>query len=183
MVRRLNESNNEIFDFYDLRNADELRDEFIEKLKKFDKDCNKYNTDVYLYVHDDGTGELYDFTNVGGNSWLDDDHYVLYTDKQHYDNYLDWYQDEGEIADALGMSEDDLKEEALVALDMQDDYWIDEIGYSEIIRYLKTREDYSEILYQAYCDAIDDMNYEYAQKADEVIDGFNEYIQMGDYYD
>lgn len=175
MVRKLNEKYNDSFSFYDLTNADELRDEFIEKLKQFDKDCNPYDTDVYLYVHDDGSGELYDFTNVGGNSWLDDDHYVLYTDKQHYNDYLDWYQDENEIADALGMELDELQEEALVALDMQDDYWIDEIGYSEIVEYIKTRDDYKEILYKAFCDLIDDMSYEYEEKADEIIDGFNEY--------
>ena len=65
------------FDFGSLRNADELRDEFIEILKQFDKDLNEYQTDVYLYVDENNNGEWYLFTNVGGNSWLNDDHITM----------------------------------------------------------------------------------------------------------
>lgn len=61
-----------------------------------------------------------------------------------------------------------------VALDLQDDYWIDEIGYKEVIDYVKTNKEYMDILYDAYDDAIDDMYSEYAEKADDIIDYFNE---------
>ena len=170
----LQENTNEIFNFWDLTNADELFDEVVEKLKYFDKECNSYNTDVYLYVNEDGSGYLEDFTNVGGNSWLDDDHYVLFTDKQHYDDYLDWYQSIEEIADVLEMPDDELKEEALVALGLEDDYWIDEITFADVIEYIKTREDYQENLYRAFCDLIDDMSSEYTEKANDIIDQFNQ---------
>lgn len=162
------------FNFYDLKNADALRDEFVDMLMNFDKRPNEYQTDVYLYVNEDDTGELYEFINVGGNSWLDDDHYTLYSDKQHYEDVLDWYQDEYEIADALGKTEDELKEEALVALDLQDDYSIDEIGYTDVMKYVETNEEYMDILYDAYDDVIDGMRSEYEDKADDIIDYFNQ---------
>lgn len=175
MIKLINEKNERIFNFYDLKNADALRDEFINMLINFDKRANPYNTDVYLYVDEDtNTGELYEFVNVGGNSWLDDDHYTLYTDKQHNEDVFDFFTEESEIADALNMTLDDLKKEALVALDMQDDYWIDEIGYSEIRQYVKDNEEYMDILLDAYDDAIDDMYPDYAEKADDLIDYFNQ---------
>jgi hypothetical protein len=174
MLKLIKESNKDVFNFYDLKNADALRDEFVDMLMNFDKRLNEYQTDVYLYVNEDGTGELYEFTNVGGNSWLDDDHYTLYSDKQHYEDVLDWYQDEYEIAEALGKTEDELKEEALVALDLQDDYWIDEIGYKEVKEYVETNEEYMDILYDVYDDAIDDMWSDYEEKADAIIDYFNQ---------
>lgn len=75
---------------YDLSNADELRDELIIMLKEFDKSGNQYQTDVYLYVDTEmNTGSLYEFVNVGGNSWLNDDHYILYIDKPHYETWED----------------------------------------------------------------------------------------------
>lgn len=174
MIKLIKESNKDVFNFYDLKNADALRDEFVDMLMDFDKRPNEYQTDVYLYVNEDGTGELYEFPNVGGNSWLDDDHYTLYSDKQHYEDVLDWYQDEYEIAEALGKTEDELKEEALVALDLQDDYSIDEIGYKEVIEYVKTNEEYMDLLFDAYDDVIDGMLSEYEDKADEIIDYFNQ---------
>ena len=175
MIKLINEKNDRSLKFYDLKNADALRDEFVDMLMNFDKKANPYNTDVYLYVNEDtNTGELYEFVNVGGNSWLDDDHYTIYTDKQHYEDVFEFFEDESQIADALNMTLDDLKEEALVALDMQDDYWIDEIGYSEIRQYVKENEEYMDILSDAYDDAIDDMYSEYAEKADDIIDYFNE---------
>ena len=74
--------------FYDLTNADDIRNELISYLKYFDKECNQYQTDLYLYVNsEDNTGSLYEFTNVGGNSWLNDDHYVLYKDAPHYQTW------------------------------------------------------------------------------------------------
>ena len=176
MIKLIKESNKDAFNFYDLKNADALRDEFVDMLINFDKRPNEYQTDVYLYVNEDGTGELYEFPNVGGNSWLDDDHYTLYSDKQHYEgsDIFDFFNEDYLIAGALGKDVDELKEEALVALDMQDDYWIDEIGFSEIKEYVESQEEYMDILYDAYDDTIDDMYPDYAEKADDIIDYFNQ---------
>ena len=186
MVRRLNESNEdriEISSFWDLRNADALRDEIIEKLKQFDKDMNPYQTDVYLYVSDDMTGELYDFVNVGGNSWLNDDHYFLFADRQHYGDWTDYWQTEGEIADALGMTLDELKQEVLDSWN-DPDYELDDVSFSDIADYINdNRDDYRDTLYQIYYDAIDsDFEVEYSDRADEIIRDFDKnFDEMIDY--
>jgi hypothetical protein len=186
MVRGLNESNDsriQISSFWDLRNADALRNEIIEKLKKFDKDMNQYQTDVYLYVQDDMTGELYDFVNVGGNSWLNDDHYFLFADHQHYGDWTDYWQTEGEIADALSMTLDDLKQEVLDNWNDQD-YDLDDVGFSDITEYINfKRDDYLDTLYQIYYDAVDnDFESEYSDETDKIIEDFdNNLVDMRDY--
>lgn len=89
----------------ELKNTEELRGELREMLIRFMIDCNEYDTDVYLYIDEETSeGELYEFTNVGGNSWLDDDHITIYTDKQHYESFYDLINDVDELAEALNMS-------------------------------------------------------------------------------
>lgn len=67
-----------------IKNRDEIVSELAEKLMQFDCMLNHYQTDVYAYIAEDGTVTLADFDNVGGNSWLNDDHYIMYTDREHY---------------------------------------------------------------------------------------------------
>ena len=157
---------------YDVKNFDQINDELIELFKQFDKDFNQYDTDVYLYYDEDtNTAELDTFVNPGGNSWIQDDHYTIYTDKQHYDSYMDWYDgDLSVIADCLNTTADTLYEEAANYLEEDIDY-LDDI---DVIKYIESNDKYSEILYDIYCDAIDnDYNSEYADKAREVWDKFD----------
>lgn len=71
-----------------LKNHGAVLEALIEQLKEFQADLNRYQTDVYLYVKN-GEGSIDTFTNVGGNSWLQDDHYTIYTDQEHYDTKMD----------------------------------------------------------------------------------------------
>lgn len=75
-----------------LKNHEEVYEALIEQLKEFEIDKNKYQTDVYLYVKD-GMGSIDTFTNVGGNSWLDDDHITIYIDKEHFETIIDELSD------------------------------------------------------------------------------------------
>ena len=108
---------------YDVANFNELNDELIELFKQFDKDFNQYDTDVYLYYDaDTNTAELDTFVNPGGNSWIQDDHYTIYTDKQHYDDFMDWYDGDLDlIADVLGTTVDELYKEVAYALEISED--------------------------------------------------------------
>lgn len=164
------------FTFDELRNSEELREEFVEMLKQFDKDQNNYQTDVYLYVDDNMNGTLDTFTNVGGNSWLNDDHYVLYTDKEHYEDWSDFFQTEAEIAEALGMTEEKLILRTLDYMKKEygsDDYEIDDVTYEEIREYV---EDTGLVdkLNELENEYIDDNTSDYYDKADEIIRGFND---------
>lgn len=67
-----------------IKNYDEIADELAEMLKNYALAQNEFQTDVYLYVKKDGTAELDEFTNAGGNSWLNDDHITIYSDMSHF---------------------------------------------------------------------------------------------------
>ena len=67
-----------------IKNYDEIADELAEMLKNYALAQNEFQTDVYLYVKEDGTAELDEYTNVGGNSWKDDDHITIYSDMSHF---------------------------------------------------------------------------------------------------
>lgn len=165
-----------MFNFWDLNNSYEIFSEFVEILKKFDKELNQYNTDVYIYVDENNNGRLYEFVNVGGNSWLNDEHYVLYTDKQHYNSYIDWFSSEYEIAYALGMTVDDLIKDVLYHIG-DPDLEPEDVTYNNVVEYVANNEEYEDKLYDAYCDYIDEVTSDYEDKAHEFVDKFNRDIE------
>ena len=83
-----------------ITNQEQIINELADFLFMFDVNLNEYQTDVYLYIDDNGVGSLNLFCNVGGNSWIDDDHYTLYSDKQHFETPFDSYTKE-ELVDAI----------------------------------------------------------------------------------
>lgn len=151
-----------------IKNREELVNELAEMLMQFDKDCNSYQTDVYFYYDNrNQTGKLDTFVNVGGNSWIDDDHMTVYTDGEHYDDgAYSWIQNEYEMADILGIDIEQLIQEAKKAYGYEDD---EEIPYNEIERYAKSVEEYNDALWEAYHESIEDYASEYGEKAEEMI--------------
>ena len=169
-----------LINIYDIENFDEINEELIELLKQFDKERNEYDTDVYLYYDEDtNTAKLDTFVNPGGNSWLDDDHYTIYTDKQHYDSFMDWYGGEiSVISDVLNVSEEQLYQETANYFNIGD---IDNVYYSDIEKYVTNNESYNNILYDNYCRYIDnDYNENYSELAEFIFDNFNN--ALGDEY-
>lgn len=157
----------------EIKNREQIIAEFAEMLMQFDKDCNSYQTDVYMYIDDDGNASLDTFVNVGGNSWLDDDHYTIYTDKEHYDNYpIDyWCGDLGEICYSLGITEEQLRHDA--AIELYDDVEeADGLEYWELEKYIDNNEDLRNKLFEEYCNFIDDNTADYEQRAEEIFDEF-----------
>lgn len=151
-----------------IKNREELVNELAKMLMQFDKDCNSYQTDVYFYYDNrNQTGKLDTFVNVGGNSWLDDDHMTVYTDGEHYDDgAYSWIQNEYEMADILGIDIEQLIQEAKKACGYEDD---EEIPYNEIERYAQSAEEYNDALWEAYYESIEDYASEYDTRAEEMI--------------
>ena len=176
MVRKLHENNN--FQGRTLRNRDEIVDELAEMLVQFAIDCNKYNTDVYLYVDENGYGSLDTFVNVGGNSWLDDDHYTIYTDRQHNESKYDSY-DIPELAEAVGLSEEELIRQTAMALDIdeEDVEWADVVEYIDDNDSLRAR--FAKSFEKLVRELIERESYE---DADEIILGW-EYAESDYPYD
>lgn len=92
-----------------LKNREAIVEELAEMLKKFDMQLNAYQTDVYLYYDEEKqTAELDTFINVGGRSWLNDDHCTIYADCEHYETDFDFFDNLGDLADAVGIQEEEL---------------------------------------------------------------------------
>ena len=158
--------------FYDLDNAEELREELIEKLREFDKAMRNYQTDLYLYVDEEtNTGEFWEFSNPGGNSWLNDDHYVMHVDQEHYESVFDWYACTGDVVEALGFADMNAFKEIMVQSGEYES--TEEIEDWDIIDFIEDHEEYMEMLKEGYCNAIDECD-SYEDQADEDIRDFDE---------
>jgi len=83
-----------------LKNYDEVIGKIAQTMCDLDKASADYETDIYLYISEDGIGTVDTFVNPGGNSWLDDDHICVYCDGPHFDDLIDIDgKDWGELTD------------------------------------------------------------------------------------
>lgn len=159
-----------------LKNHEAVLEALAEQLKEFERELNPYQTDVYLYI-EDGEGTIDTFTNVGGNSWLDDDHFTIYTDKQHNASIYERISSDGwkwavdEIAEYAEKPE--LEKEIIEALtaDMdQDDKKeiksVNDLEWWEVKQFLEENYDsevsgfYSDVFVPDFCtDGIGDQAY------------------------
>lgn len=157
-----------------IKNRAEIIEQLTALLMDFDKQQNSYQTDVYLYLEDQ-TAKLDTFVNVGGNSWLNDDHYTIYTDKEHYDDgVFSWIQNESEFADILEIPADQLEEEVRKYSGAEDD---EELQYSDYKQYISSNDEYMGKLTEAYNDALEDYYSDYAEKAEYILDRFEADMQ------
>lgn len=156
-----------------IKNREQIIEQLTEMLMQFDKDMNEYQTDVYLYYNKENqTAELDTFINVGGNSWLDDDHYTIYTDKEHYETVWNWFNDSTEIADVLEYpTYTEFDYDVRQALEIEAD---EDIAWEDYIAYVKSNDDYMEKIYAAYNECIDDMRSEYTERAEIIIKQFED---------
>lgn len=156
----------------EIKNREEIIEELTELLMQFDKDCNQYQTDVYLYFdRETNTATLDTFVNVGGNSWLNDDHYTLYCDREHHEDWSNYYYNCGDFAWGLNMELKDFYDEVLDFLDLDDDEIDDyKIDWHDEYRYVKSRHDYCEKLIAVYEDNIDEQRAEYAEQAEAIFE-------------
>lgn len=160
----------------EIKNRDEVIEQLTEMLMTFDKECHPYQTDVYLYFNKDTNTAILDtFVNVGGNSWLNDDHYTIYCDREHHEDWSDYYTETSEFAQCLDMEWSDFEEEVIEFLDLDDDekegY---KIEYIDALNYVKSREDYTDKLIAVYEDSIDEARSDYAEQAEGYISAWQE---------
>lgn len=165
----------------EIKNREEIIEELTELLMQFDKDCNQYQTDVYLYFdRDTNTATLDTFVNVGGNSWLNDDHYTIYCDREHHEDWSDYYCNRGDFAWGLDMSVEDFDKEVLDFLNLDDDEKVDyEIeGYDEL-SYVTSRNDYRDKLKSVYEDSVEEHRPEYAERAEAIFELNEDVLLIG----
>jgi len=160
----------------ELKNRKEIVEQLTNLLIDFAKSCNQYQTDVYLYYNEETkTAELDTFVNVGGNSWLNDDHYTVYYDTEHREDWSDFYCNRGDFAWGLDMSVEDFDKEVLDFLDLDDDEKDDyEIEWYDELRYVTSRDDYRDKLISVYEDSIEEHRAEYAEQAEDIVSSWEE---------
>ena len=154
-----------------IKNREQVIEQLAEILMQLAKECHRYQTDIYMYIDENGNGSLNTFVNVGGNSWLDDDHYTIYSDKEHFDAYNGYYNDADTefFAEICGFPVDQLEKETCEYLGWDAD---DEVDSSDVYKYCTNT--YWEQLQAAYEDAIDEYSSEYYENAEIIFSNFEE---------
>lgn len=157
-----------------INNREELLDKLCDMLMEFEKENNSYYpTNVYAYYDEDTRKVTLDtFANPGGNSWRDDDHVTIYTDKEHYEDLLDFADEPLDfILDVLEITEEELKKR------VADHYQcgIEEIEYIDIEKYVLEKE-YDAIL-QARNEWIDENKSDYYEQAEFIISEYEDRIR------
>lgn len=150
----------------ELKNRAEIVAKLAEMLKKFDLELNPYDTDVYLYYDEaEKTAELDTFVNVGGNSWLNDDHYTIYTDCEHHETDFDFFDNLDDLADAVGIRKEELIKKAAKYADID----VEDVAYYEVARFIESDDKLMEKLHETYKTYLDEMENDYFERADYII--------------
>lgn len=148
-----------------IKNREEIIEKLAEMLKQFDREHDSFQTDVYMYIDEDGTATLETFVNVGGSSWSREEHYTIYSDKEHNESIMDTWEAIGELADALGVEHDTLVTEAAKHYDID----AEDVSRYEVSGYIEEHEELFEKLEEAYSDYLDELTSEYVERAEEII--------------
>lgn len=78
-----------------------IRPDLIRILEDLERVRMPYQTDIYLYFTEDGEPYLTTFINIGGNSWLNDDHIKLWSIRPHDYIELDYMGNEYTVDDLI----------------------------------------------------------------------------------
>lgn len=155
-----------------LKNYDELIPQIARMMLDHDKAHTGYQEDIYLYVDADGNGRLKLVQNVGGNSWLDDDHYTVCSLPERFTDWTDTFQDVVSIADALHWSVQTLR--ARVAewcSEMLDNYVpAGDVKFSDVREFIENHQPLLDMMYAAELQQFEDAFSDYVDSATESFD-------------
>lgn len=156
---------------FELINYKEVLDELIELMMDHDIEMYRYQRDVYLYV-EHGYGYLEIFDNVGGCNWIDDDHTTVCCMRECTESWSDTWQDEQQIADVLGCTEEHLIESVCewMAAEYGGYYEHDDIGYNDVYVYINHHQPLLDKMMAARAELIRDLRDEYADRAEYELD-------------
>lgn len=161
-----------------LKNYDDLIPQIARMMLDHDKAHTGYQDDIYLYVDADGNGRLKTFVNVGGNSWLDDDHYTLRCMKECYTDWTDTFQEISSIADALGWTVRTLRERAAAWRSEHIEYTVaDDVDFSDVRDYIENNQPLLDMMYAAEDQCFEDAFSDYVEAATDILDSFLQEVE------
>ena len=155
-----------------IKNRAEVIEQLTDMLMQYDKDLRDYQVDIYLYYDKDSqTAELDTFTNVGGNSWRNDDGEVIHHCFANSRDWTDYFTEVGDIADGLDIPCDQLLDETAeyAGLNIADTDEEDSVEYIDVWYYIDSRADYTDKLIEFYKASIDKDKPYYADEAERII--------------
>jgi hypothetical protein len=158
----------------ELKNYDELIPQIARMMLDHDKAHTGYQEDIYLYVDADGNGSVELFQNVGGNSWLDDDHYTACHLPECYTDWTDTYQEICCIADALGWTAETLRERtAAWCSETTGDYMAaEDVEFSDVREFIEDHQPLLDMIYEDESRYFEDSFSDYVDSATELLDAF-----------
>ena len=133
-------------------NHDELISEIEKKLCWIYGSFLRYETQIYIRLNEDGTGELEQYEDVGGNSWrVGENLYIAKIVPPTFDNAVDQYEQYddaiAELANVLGMEREQLIEDTR-KYNHWDEY--DEITSSDVREYIKHNDELNDKVSETY---------------------------------
>ncbi|MBR4320645.1 MAG: hypothetical protein IKI37_11865 [Oscillospiraceae bacterium] len=155
-----------------IKNYEETVETLARMMAELEKETHPYWTDIYLYLSDDGVATLCEYQNVGGNSWLDDNHYTIYRNPASCDGVLDRYFldcEASDFAEILNIPAEELLD-AAAKFSGLDDGEIPDL--CEVKEYLRSDSAHMAVLQAVYEESIDEMHDEYAECARCLINDF-----------
>ncbi len=151
-----------------LRNDKELINELTELLIKYAKEAHRYQTDIYLYYdEEEQIGEIKEYVNVGGNRWLNDNHYVIGSDWVHDETAYDTFPSVSDLASAADPEHnpDKLIRAAASALDIDEE----DLEYSDLVEYIKQHDELQAIIYIEHCKEVEEHRSDYMDQAEMML--------------
>lgn len=160
----------------DITNREEIVEALAEMLMQFQKELNSYQTDIYMYINEEtGEATLETFENVGGNSWLNDEHITIYTDGEHYETFLDMFDEPEELAWGIGKTWNQLKDEIIAFFIGSGELTRNECrqfnpDYQDVLYYIDKREDYMDLLKKTHDYYIEERKRDFIEQAEQIIE-------------
>lgn len=156
-----------------IKNRDEIVKELAEILMQFDLELRRYQQDVYLYYDEETQiAKLDVFDNVGGNSWVPDNHFTVYSNRDIYRDIWDFYGDDvyepEDFSRLVDMETEELIKEVKRFVDDEDDEV--EISAFDFRDYIN--ENKREKLEETYKKDIYDLKSEYEETAKKILEEF-----------
>lgn len=152
-----------------IKNYTDVYIELKSMLKELDREPRNYQIDIYMYLNDSGDATLYEYPNIGGNNWLNDDHITIYSAEPNNRDFFEIATTIADLSESISLPLDELERKTRDFLEL-DDY--ERINYSDIKAFIQSDEELMNNMKQTYYKTLDEMSgnsREYEEKAESIL--------------
>lgn len=159
-----------------LKNRQEIVEKLADMILELEIERNRFEVEIYLYVDEDGNGSLEFFQNPGGNSWRDDDHYVIYTCREFCsgDSAVINEYELDDIFDVLGIGRNELMARAAKHFGYDEEYMDD----SNIYSYIEEEDELMQKIIDDYDDNLRENTADYLDAAERAMEEYEYHMKM-----